>query len=406
VPRLLHAFTVLTVVTAANADTAPCGAPLLNTCVNADTLWPHPGHSTFSSIGGTRTAEPGQVGLGLVATYQSRPVVLQVASPGPGAAGSKEAVIDDQVNVNFLWNIGITRRLELGVAMPVTLGQSGSGLASLSGGNSEIKPTALRDLRFGLSYALMSEGAVATVPGFSLAARMFMSAPTAEGGGFAGERGAAFLPSLTAQIALGRFLLASEAGLRVRAITEFAGARVGTQGAIALGAGFQILEADMLTALAEVRALPGFAEQSSLVQTGTELARKPLGTVAAPAEWSVGARTAPIFGGDLSFALQGGGALPLSDVTPVTTPRFRFTLGIRYAPIARDTDGDGIIDKLDRCPNERPGVLPPDAPKDGCAHPELMQPARPEQPIEFVTPASVTPAAPLPSPAPAPPSTL
>jgi OmpA-OmpF porin, OOP family len=352
----------------------PCGAPLLNTCINSDTHWPVPGTSTFPNIGGTTTALPGQVGFGLAATYLSQPIVLQIASPGP--PGSKQPVVDDQFNLNFLWNIGITKRLEAGAAFPVTLGQGGTGLSPISGAPGSLKPTALRDFRFGVAYAILTPAKTAmdgraSDLAFSLTARMFMSAPTAEGGGFAGDRGAVFLPSIAGQLDLGRFVFASDVGLRLRGTTDFAGARIGSQLSVALGAGYHIVDDGLLTAIAEVRALPGFVSQSTLRQTANGFVRELNDKVGAPAEWNVGARSAPMFGGDLSFQLTGGGGIPLVEDGSATTPRFRFSLGIRYAPLNRDTDGDGITDKLDLCPKEAPGPIYPDAPKDGCPHPEL-----------------------------------
>ena len=126
----------------------------------------------------------------------------------------------------------------------------------------------------------------------------------------------------------------------------------------------------------------------------------PNGQTIAPAEWQVSARTAPLRSGDFAVQLGGGGELPLTNGA-ITMPRFRFTLGLRWAPGGRpvpaapaaalpvpaaaaaaivdlhvagardvctsdpdtvdgfkDTDGcpdedqdkDGVDDRLDRCP--------------------------------------------------------
>ena len=85
----------------------------------------------------------------------------------------------------------------------------------------------------------------------------------------------------------------------------------------------------------------------------------------------LGLRSAPVLGGDVSFFGGGGGPIPITP-GPVTVPRFRFVLGITYAPMNRDSDGDGVPDRIDRCPTqagERGGERP------GCPREEPPQPA-------------------------------
>src|SRR4051794_9360499 len=99
--------------------------PLINTCINSDTFWPNPGPMRFATVGGTETVGQGQIGFGVVATYLSRPVVLRIASPGP--QGSDQYVVDNQVTGNFLFAYGVTDRLQLDFALPVTFIQTGAG---------------------------------------------------------------------------------------------------------------------------------------------------------------------------------------------------------------------------------------------------------------------------------------
>ena len=87
-----------------------------------------------------------------MATYISRPVVLRVASPGPG--GSDQYAVDNQVTGNFLFAYGVTPRLQLDFALPYTFVQSGAGTSPLTGG-ADLHDTAVRDLRFGFAYALV-----------------------------------------------------------------------------------------------------------------------------------------------------------------------------------------------------------------------------------------------------------
>ena len=356
------------------ARATECTGTLVSTCINDDTLWPHAGASRFVGFGGTETIASGAIGFGLVTTYLSRPIIIHTPSPGPG--GTDQYAINDQVNGNFLWAYGVTDRLELDVVLPITFGQGGTGAMPITGG-AGLQDTAMRDLRLGLAYALVprprvspdlpADSILARRNVFGLTARFEVSAPTGDRSQFAGERSAVFMPSITGDYRHGSLFVGAEIGTRVRPTTELVGARVGTQGVFGLGVGYDILARELLSVVAEARALPTFAEQHDASVTTQGLVSTPNGSHIAPAEWSLSARTAPIAGGDLAFQLGGGGGIPLAKDTAVTTPRFRFTLGIRYAPMARDTDGDGVLDKDDKCPREAaPRVA--GQPFDGCPH--------------------------------------
>jgi OmpA-OmpF porin, OOP family len=354
------------------ASAQDCTNPLVSSCINGETYWPHAGPQRFAAVGGTETVQSGQVGFGLVTSYQSRPIVLRVASPGPG--GSDQAVIDNQVNANFLFAYGVTSRLQLDLALPITLAQSGAGTSPLTGGSS-LRDTAVRDMRFGFAFAIVPRARVpaAGADAFALAARMTFAAPLGDNIGFAGERTVVFAPTVAADLRFDRIFFGAEVGARVRPVSEFAGARVGTQLTTAVGGGVDILKNQLLSGLVEGRAYVNFAEQHDTQQSAFGITSTPNDQHIVPAEWLVSARTAPFFAGDLSFLLGGGGPIPISDGA-ITTPRFRFVLGVTYAPIAIDSDGDGVPDRLDRCPaqaGERGGERP------GCPHEEPRSVERP-----------------------------
>jgi OOP family OmpA-OmpF porin len=322
-------------------------------CINDDTLWPHAGPAHFVAVGSTETVAAGQLGFGLANSYLSRPIVLQV--PSPGGAGSSEDVINDQVNGTFLWSYGATNRLELDLALPLTFGQGGTGLAPITGGEG-LHDTAERDLRFGFTYALVAHARTATGallgarPSWGLAARFEMSAPTGDHDQFAGERSGVYIPSLAGDVRAGAWRIGAEVGARLRPITELLGARVGTQIVTMIGVAYDILQRELLTASVEAWALP------TLVSQGPGQ-----GSPLVPAEWQAALRTAPLHGGDFAIQLGGGSAIPFGGADEITRPRFRFTLGLRWAPLARDTDGDGVLDAADRCP-----TVPGRGSADGC----------------------------------------
>jgi OOP family OmpA-OmpF porin len=283
----------------------------------------------FVAVGSAETIAPGKIGFGLVTTYLSRPIVIHLVSPGVSTGGAEHNAVNDQVNGTFLWSYGVTRRLELDVALPITYGQGGTGLSPVTGG-AALGDTAVRDLRFGLAYAVMPQNS--GEHGGGLVARFETSAPTGDRDQFAGERSAVFVPSIAGDYRLGRLDLAAEAGARIRPTTELLGAVIGTQLVAALGVGYRILRDDLLSAALEAWALPTLAEQRTLSAVAGAYATQPNGSHIAPAEWQLSVRSGPLPSGDLSVELGGGGGIPWDGELPLTTPRFRFTLGLRWAP--------------------------------------------------------------------------
>jgi hypothetical protein len=325
-----------------------CSNPRTSTCINADTFWPNAGPQRFAAVGSSETVAPSQIAFGLVADYLSRPIVLNAPPPGPG--GTNQYAIDNQVNANFLFAYGVTNRLQLDIAAPITLVQDGAGTSSLTGGRA-LRDTAVRDVRFGAAYAIIPRERTALEDqSFSLLARMTFSAPNGDNQDFAGERTVVWIPSISADYRVWKLFFGADVGARLRPTTEFAGARIGTELTTALGAGYEILPNEKLSVLLEGRIYPNFATQQ--------------GKTIAPSEWLLGLRSAPLFAGDLSFYGGGGGPIPITD-DPITVPRFRFVLGVTYAPMDRDSDKDGITDRNDPCPTtpgvkgyERPGCAP------------------------------------------------
>ncbi len=376
--RALWPIVCAAVVTCvARAASADCNTPITSPCVDSDTFWPHAGPSQFMSVGGTETVAADRIAFGLVGSYLSRPIVLHV--PSPGAEGSDRPAIDNEINATFLFAYGLTDRFELDLAVPVTIFQDGAGVSPLLGCGGTVScnvpATATRDMRFGATYTFLSRPKKHPwrhdASGFGLAARFEMAAPTGDDNAFAAERAAVFVPSLTLDYRSYRFFAGAEVGARIRPTTDFAGARVGTQGIIAGGVGLDLLKQhDLLAVTGELRFLPVFTEQADVSQTANGLQSSANGTFITPAEWMVTARSAPLEGGDLSFQLGVGGWFPTSTFAPITSPRLRIALGITFAPRGTDTDGDGVPDATDKCPLE-PG---PKVSESGAGCPEKASP--------------------------------
>ena len=352
--------------TAAHANDVCQAAPLVSTCINADNIWPHAGAARFVGVGGTELVDPGRLGFGIVADYLSRPVVFHV--PSPGGSGSDQYAIDNQVNGNFLWSYGVTRRLELDLGVPITFGQTGVGAEPITGSGQHLQETAVRDLRFGAAYAIVPRQPADTVRVWSLTARFEVSAPTGDRTQFAGDRAGVFSPSISADYRRGRWFAGIEVGARIRPADQLLGADVGTQGVVGIGIGYDILKRyELLSVMLEARTLPTFATQYVAAQSTTGITESSASSFLAPTEWMLSVRTAPLGAGSFAVTAGGGGAIPLTSAE-VTEPRFRFVVGVRYAPSEgdRDRDRDRVPDTRDQCPDD------PGPPPTGC--PEGMTP--------------------------------
>lgn len=373
--RRRHAWAATTLAISAfsygeRADAGECAASQLNTCISSETYWPTAGPTRLLTVAGTETVPRSQVGFGLLASYLYRPVVLDIASPGPGGTGVD--VVKHAASGNFLWAYGVTDRLQLDLALPVTFYQRGSGATPVTGGPG-VRESTFRDLRFGTTFAIVPRTRVA--PGssrsggaghtWSLAARLAFSAPTGDRGSFSGDRTGVAMPSLAADYRRGRWFAGVDLGLRIRPVTQFAGARIGTQLTAGLGVGVDVLSKELLSASLEARTLYGFAEQHDVVQSALGTSSVPNGNRIAPSEWMLALRSAPIAAGDVSFHLGGGGPIPLGGSSPMTVPSFRAIFGVVYAPHGYDSDGDGIDDVRDRCPSQPANGV---GPRDGCPH--------------------------------------
>jgi hypothetical protein len=306
-----------------------------STCINDDTLWPHAGPARFVAVGSTETVAANQLSFGLVTSYLSRPIVLHLATPG-GTSPLDIRAVDDQVNTTFAWSYGVSDRLELDLAIPLTLGQSGLGLSPVTGGFG-LHDTATRDMRFGTTYKLVVQArdTLARPLDWGLAARFEVSAPTGDDDQFSGEHVGVLVPGLSSDVRYDRFFGGAEVGARIRPTTELLGARIGTQLVAALGVGADLLPRELLSVTVEAWALPTLAEQADVVLQGNRYISTPNGQHITPAEWQLSARSAPIHGGDLAFQLSGGGGIPLDSGSAITVPRFRFTLGVRWAPLTK-----------------------------------------------------------------------
>ncbi len=347
-------FTVVAAVAVVGAPTraraADCTASA-STCIDSEALWPYAGPTTWFSVAPARTLGSRSFGFGLASSFQHDPIVFRTSSASP-TGGTKVPAIGNQLTTSFLFSYGVTDRLEVDAVAPVTFYQDGTGVTRLTGTQAVDVPTsAVRDVRIGAAYALVPIPRVASPQGVGVVARLDLSIPSGDQDYFGGGRTAVIIPALALEEAIGPLSFGATLGARLRGKSELVGVKVGSQGYMALGAAATVDEKHRVAITGELFALP------SLVDSGTS-----------PVQWLGGVRWAPLWAGDLVIHAGAGGSLRGASAQ-LLEPTWRATLDLRYAPLANDTDHDGVLDRDDKCPSEpedRDGFE--DA--DGCPDPD------------------------------------
>ena len=334
------------------AECAP--ASTLSTCIDIDEVWVKPGNSLFLTGGGGVTTPEGSAAFGLSTSYSRRPLVLLAF--GADADPREVYVVENLLTTTFAFALGVTDKLELTAALPVTFYQDGAGYAAYLGSDQELTRSVLRDPRFGFGYAFLQRERTADASGLGLVARFEFSMPLGDETQFAGVRGGTFNPAVSASYRLPPFEAKLDVEGRIRPEEAMANVVFGTQLGITLGANVEVYQPLGLSFSAEAIALP------SLVAQGDEAA------ALVPGEWLASARIAPFLAGDIYFQAGAGTGIPFTD-SSATSPQLRVVGAFGYAPRGIDSDGDRVLDREDQCVDkaeDRDGFQ--DA--DGCPDPD------------------------------------
>ncbi|MBI2394956.1 MAG: thrombospondin type 3 repeat-containing protein [Deltaproteobacteria bacterium] len=357
IPRpALLASAVITALTTTSAHASECGEAPASTCIDSDALWFTPGPTTFFSLASGMTLAPRRFGFGLATGVQNDPLVLRKSASGPAGAVTEPA-IGVQVNTSMLFSYGVTDRVQVDVAAPVTFFQNGSGISTKDGSATRVPANGVRDLRIGAAYALLGLPRTGALRGLGVVARFDLSIPTGERDSFGGDRGLVAIPTIALEDRLGPMVFGANFGARLRKTTAFFDKNVGSQAYLGLGVAGLVDKRETLAVTGEVFALP------SLVESGNS-----------PIGWLAGVRWSGLWGGDLVVHGGGGGSFRSGENAQLLEPSFRAVLDIRYAPLSLDRDSDGIPDRDDKCvddPEDRDnfedtdGCPEPDNDKDG-----------------------------------------
>ncbi len=318
--------------------------PVAAGAAGIDALQFHPPSTSggFLGVDGALTAPHLGFSIGLFASYAHDPLVLRDKDGRIPIGG---VVVRHQLSMDLQASFALWERLELGVVLPFVPVQTVD--TSLLGGQ-QIATAGLGDLRIDLKVRLLTIGqrehtrlALAVVAG--------VTAPTGTNDSFFAQSGASGHPRLVLELNNPRARAAVGFGAIVRSTRAFNDLYVTHQ-----------LSYFAATAIRMVGQLYVVGELAGVVAVGLPIDRS-IQASEAPLEARIGLRHRWTMG----FEVTLGGGVGLSRGYGV--PDGRFLFGMRYESpprervVARptppplimlaDSDGDGVPDRDDRCPD-------------------------------------------------------
>ncbi|HEX7451579.1 MAG TPA: hypothetical protein VF294_04810, partial [Polyangiaceae bacterium] len=283
---------------------------MLSACFDANELWLPAGPASFVSLPDTRGTGVGRVSFGIASEWLHHPVVLHVASPDRD--GRDVNAIDTALDASFFLGFGLLKNLELSLAAPTRLYQTGTGSGGVSSQSAPpLERNAVRNPRLGLAYSL--DDALAT-PGLGLRLGLDASLPLANQSELAGERSVVAMPSATLSAQAGAFKLSAGVGARLRSAVDFASVRLGNQGFAALGLGFDVFDPGLLFASLEAFALPSLGRSRAAAANSAISSESRI-----PAEWLLAVHTCFVEHGTWTLSVAAGSGIPLSSETRETS---------------------------------------------------------------------------------------
>ncbi|MGC4065399.1 MAG: hypothetical protein QM784_12275 [Polyangiaceae bacterium] len=285
--------------------------------------------SAFRWASEGKVLPPDTTASGLHYGFASRP--LELTAPSADPAGRRVPVIGRSHRIEFRAAHGIGRGMDWGLAVPVSLDQTGVGSEGLSSQRPQpVARTGLGDLRLGLRTELPKPHAA-----LNWNLRLELGLPTGDERNYLGERSFTETVALNGALTYRPLLFVSDLGVRFSKASRFADVVLGTQGFLSLGVAYRILPRDLLALSLEGRVRPILVpSQSRVVSTLDGTTTKASWVV--PAEWMANIRSRM---GALPLWLSAGAGTALdwskrdtngadvddSFIAP-TTPRWRIAL--------------------------------------------------------------------------------
>ncbi|MFH1436746.1 MAG: OmpA family protein [Pseudomonadota bacterium] len=331
------AFCLMLLLSAAPHDVfAQDSENAMDTSLDVQNYRPNPGPGNYFGVGGSDVTPHLQVGFALDVNYQHAPLLFK-----DDTTEVESEAVSYQATLDFLWSLGLFNILQLGVALPVVVAQDGDGLELIQEGET-LAMTAIRDLRIQLKGKILGKGARGGIDskGFGLAIALGLSVPTGDDDNFAGDATVtADAPVIILDWRNDLVRVSLNLGLRWREMSAVGyDFKLGHQLLYGVGLAVTPLRQRLLV-LAEFEGMFGFEDLSETINR-------------VPMEARLGIGVAVDKHKDLTLLVGGGMGLGNAPTVPV----FRIIGSVRYAPLNKDKDADGIMDRDDRCIDEKEDI--------------------------------------------------
>ena len=357
-------------------------------------FWPAMGLDTYFTVEGPAVPAHLAFTLGMSLNYSHAPLVVYVqATPGTATEGidldkaKAIKVVEHQFTADLVGAIGLHFKwlhAMIGLNLPVNLALTGTDVSATGDEAGDLSATNVGDLKMVLKATLLRD-----LAGFSLSIAPIITFPTGNDDGFGGDPNLSVIPRLVAGYQWRDLSLAANIGYLIREDSTLFSSTIGDQLLYGVGAGYQVHKRVLV--LAELFGRAGFGTESGCRWDSVSKARICSGTSstdldAFPLELDLGARVGLARGFDITAGIGFG------LIRAIGSPAVRASVGVRWAPDFRDTDGDGIYDYLDKCPTQpedkdtyKDGDGCPDPDNDGDRIPDVRDkcPPKPEDMDKF-----------------------
>jgi len=311
----------------------------------------------YISVDGAVTAPHLGLTAGLFVGWAHDPLVLRDRA-GEVPPGGR--VVGQQLTLDLVASFAIANRVEIGVVLPtVPFQETDNTITRLPSG---LRRSGLGDLRIDVKVRAhtFSLGRKTSLPQLSLAVIAGLRAPTGDNDSFLGHDGWTGFPRVVAELHHDRYGVSLNFGAVLHSTRTFTDLAVTHQIAYGLAGRYAVWGArgHLLDAIAELSGLVGVGLPDGKSLVASE----------APLEASLAMRFRARFG----LHAMVGGSVGLT--RGYGTPDGRFFFGLRYEspraygvervihgpvgptpprPTAPDSDGDGVPDAVDRCPDAK-----------------------------------------------------